>query len=186
MPRHRRGWGRVQCVPIAKQPRWPLCKAISLLRTFKKYPDDMKNLPEAGGLPSPTKATKGTPPARTDRPYVASFRALRPISRGRPMIHTQGTQNKVTGGICAFRRPYTQTAPTPAQSGERHDVCIPGSSPIDPDHQGDTFWSVALSNIGGLRKASSAQTQRGNRSTCQGRRQNVPLGYRNPTIKLPT
>ena len=43
-------------------PSAHLLEAISLLRTFKKYPDNMKNLPEAGGLPSPTKATKGQSP----------------------------------------------------------------------------------------------------------------------------
>ena len=50
-------------------PSAHLLEAISLLRTFKKYPDNMKNLPKEGGLPSQTKATKGQSPG-THRPAI--------------------------------------------------------------------------------------------------------------------
>ena len=78
-------------------PSAHLLEAISLLRTFKKYPDNMKNLPEEGGLPSPTKATKGTPPARTDRPYVVQIRALGTIFPSLQRIYTPGSKNRLTG-----------------------------------------------------------------------------------------
>ena len=55
-------------------------------------------------------------------------------------FHTPGTQNKVTGGICAFHCPYTQTAPAPAQSGERHDVCIPRQ----PTTRGECYTALTM------------------------------------------
>ena len=59
--------------------------------------DLKKNLPEEGGLPSPTKATKGTPPALTDRPYVAPIRALGTIFPSPQRIYTPGSKNRLTG-----------------------------------------------------------------------------------------
>ena len=80
-----------------------LLEAISLLRTFKKYPDNMKNLPEEGGLPSPTKATKGQSPGT----HRSAIRGTNPRSQAyfpdRLSNFTPSTQNGPRAQIRAVK-----------------------------------------------------------------------------------
>ena len=76
----------------------------------------MKNLPEEGGLPSPTKATKGTPPARTDRPYLAQIRAL-----GTIFHHPRESIHRARKTVSQAKCVKSKTAPrTPQKLQLRH------------------------------------------------------------------
>ena len=67
-------------------------EAISLLRTFKKYPDNMKNPPEEGGLPSPTKATKGQSPGT----HRSAIRGTNPRSQAYLFDNPHGPRHWLT------------------------------------------------------------------------------------------